>query len=69
MENYKSLLAYRYFVDGWVQPIVHFKIGNVIIMKAEVTPSYQVNNETHNPWIALKDTGSVITGHCTCLAG
>ena len=39
-------------------------------MKAKVKPSQRLTSEPHQAWVAIvKSTGTVITGHCTCMAG
>ena len=69
MENYKSLEAYKFFVDGWVQTVRHVKLNGTILMKTEVRPSYRTTNKPHKTWIAVKDSGNILTGHCDCMAG
>ena len=69
MENYKSSEAYRYFIAGWVQDIKHVVVNNVILAKCDVRPSYRTTEDSHTPWVALSVRGSVIAGHCTCMAG
>ena len=70
MENYKSRDAWKFFHAGWVQQIVHVDLGNdVLLMKAEVKPSWKTTNKNHLPWIAVKMDGRVLTGHCSCMAG
>ena len=69
MENYKSLEAYKYFVSGWVQTLKHIWRNGIFIAKCEVRPSYRLSDDFHVPWIALSTTGSVVAGHCTCMAG
>ena len=70
MENYKSLDAYKYFISGWVQTIKHITTrNNIFIAKCEVRPSYRISEDFHVPWIALSAAGSVVAGHCTCMAG
>ena len=70
MENFKSLDAWKFFQDGWVQTIYHMKLeGGVIIMKSDVRPSYRTTATPHKPWIALGLLGNVLYGHCDCMAG
>ena len=70
MENFKSLDAWNFFRSGWVQAITHMKIdGDVVILRANVRPSYRTTDEPHKPWVALKGDGSVLAGHCNCMAG
>ena len=70
MENYKSLEAYKFFQDGWVQTVMHMKIeGDVLLMRSDVRPSYRTTSEPHKSWIAVKSNGNVLAGHCNCMAG
>nr|XP_047144212.1 uncharacterized protein LOC124817832 [Hydra vulgaris] len=59
-----------FFRSGWVQKIVHFKLDSgVCIMCADVRPSYRTTDKCHKPWVALKSDGTVLAGHCNCMAG
>ena len=70
MENYKSLEAYKFFQDGWVQTVMHMKIeGDVFLMRSDVRPSYRTTSEPHKPWVAVKSNGNILAGHCNCMAG
>ena len=59
MRNFKSLEAYRFFQSGWVRTVYHRVYDDTILFRAEVTPSYRVNEEPHYPWIVLKLDGAV----------
>ena len=51
----KSLEAYKFFQDCWVQTVMHTKIeGDVLLMRSDVRPSYRRTSEPHKPWIAVK---------------
>ena len=70
MENYKSLDAYKFFEDVWVQTLMYMKIeGDVFIIRSDVRPSYRTTSEQHKPWVAVKSNGNVLVGHCNCMAG
>lgn len=71
MKNYRSLEAHIFFTSGWVQPILHFQGEGMttIIFKAKVKPSWRVTEAYHNPWVAVRMDGSIITAHCDCTAG
>ena len=69
MDNFRSLEAYKFFVSGWVQTVFHMRLSGNIVFKADVKPSYRVNDEPHHPWVALKTSGQVIAAHCDCMAG
>ena len=40
LRNHKSLEAYKYFQDGWVQEILHTEINGFHLMKAKVNKFY-----------------------------
>ena len=65
MENYKYLEAYKFFVSEWVQTIKHM----VIPTGSEVTPAHKTSNHLHHPWVAINKRGSIVIGHCNCMAG
>jgi hypothetical protein len=70
MENYKSLEAHKFYIDGWVQVVTHMKLpGGALILKAEVRPSYRTTEACHKPWVAIEKLGRVLAGHCDCMAG
>ena len=41
---------------------------NNCILKAKVRASQRMK-ENHDAWVGISDNGSVITGHCSCMAG
>ena len=71
MANYKSLASYKLLQSGWVQTVHHHvqANGSCTVLKADVTPSFKVNDKPHHPWVALSKDGTVITAHCDCKAG
>lgn len=70
MKNYKSLEAHNFFRSGWVETIHFHRIDNrIMLLKANVKPSQRLGESPHSPWIAVDDTGSVLAGHCDCMAG
>lgn len=72
MDNYLSLdaqFAHHYYTSGWVSIVKHMKIGDNTILKADVKPSYYLNDKPHHPWVVLSVNGKVITAHCDCMAG
>lgn len=69
MRNYKSLNAYKYFIDGWVLD-VHWKVyGDIFLLVGKVQHSYTVSQKPLKPWVAIRKSGIVECGHCTCMAG
>ena len=70
MRNFKSLQGHQFFTAGWVRTVLHLLTPNAtLVLKADVTPSYRVNEEPHHPWLCLKPDGTVLTAHCTRAAG
>lgn len=66
----KSLDAKDYVKKGFVQQCCGLTLADgTVIVKSHVTPSQSFNDTSRNPWVALKATGEVITGHCNCTAG
>ena len=62
MEKYKSLAAYKFYIDGWVQGIKHIKVNEILLFTAEVRPSYKTTDEKHSVWVVMKKNGSVVYG-------
>lgn len=69
LRAYKSLDAYNYFFNGYVRTVYHISHAGHDILKAKVNPSQRSADENHEAWILLEHNGTVITGHCTCMAG
>lgn len=70
MENYRSLEAHVFFVSGWVQTVFCLQSrSGIMVLKADVKPSWRVTEEPHHPWVALKKEGPVLAAHCDCMAG
>lgn len=65
----KSLEAYNYFVSGWVQDIKHAAIGERCVLTARVRHAQRTTDPFLVPWLIAEKSGSVICGHCTCIAG
>ena len=58
-----------FYCSGWVQTVWVYQKGPYCIMKAVVRASQTMKRE-HDAWVGIvKKTGTVITGHCTCMAG
>ena len=59
--------------SGWVQTVYYHDLvyGNKnCVLKALVNPSQRLSEKPHEPWIAVdKLSGTVVTAHCTCMAG
>ena len=68
VRNYKSLQSYRYFKAGWVIDVRWKKFKEVTLILGKVRHSYS-SKEPLRPWVLLQSNGSVVCGHCTCMAG
>ena len=69
VKNYKSLTAYKYFIDGWILGTWWKKFGDVFLVLGKVRHSYAASSSPLIPWVAARMNGSVEYGHCTCMAG
>ena len=66
-KEFKSLQSYKYFTAGWV--IDHrWKIFNeVYLIVGKVNHSYAMSSAPLNQWVIIKNHGTVVYGHCTCI--
>jgi len=71
LHAYRSLDAFNYFSNGWVQTCYHRRTAKgVCILKAKVMRSQAVTEQPHEAWVAINDKDScVVSAHCTCMAG
>ena len=70
LKAYKSLEAYNYYHNVYLRIVYHFAIDNYSILQAKVNPGQRAAESNHDAWVILnRDTGSLKTGHCTCMAG
>ena len=77
LKAYKSLDAFNYYkylhdliISGWVQAVHIYEHGLICLMKSKVKASQQLNDKPHEAWIAVeRASGTVLSGHCTCMAG
>ena len=70
LKAYKSLEAYNYFHNGYVRTVYFYLSGKFGIHKAKVNPSQKAAENYHEPWVIIcMQSGSVMTAHCTCMAG
>ena len=64
--NFKAFL---FNCSGWVQTVFVHQLDSNTLLKAVVRASQSVKTE-HKAWVSIvKLTGTIITGHCTCMAG
>ena len=70
MENFKSMESYNYFHSGKVGAVyVATATADLLYLRAEVTPSQDVNNTKHQAWVLTTTKGVVETAGCSCAAG
>ncbi|XP_078685565.1 uncharacterized protein LOC144918571 [Branchiostoma floridae x Branchiostoma belcheri] len=77
MKAYKSLDAYKYFTSGKVRDVyvwrqVNTKAGgskHVYVIRSKVNHSMAIRDKPLSVWVGIQEDGSVITGHCDCMAG
>ena len=74
LKAYKSLEAYNYFYNGYVQTVHHYTLTQgICVLKARVNPSQKAPDKGHLAWMVV-NSGSDLEcciqgGHCTCMAG
>ena len=66
---WKQLDAYNYFQSGYVRTVLVSAVGSIRLLKALVNPSQRSPDSAHHCWVAIKKDGTVVSGHCTCMAG
>lgn len=69
MKAYKSLDAHKYFESGFVKTLNTTKHEEHFLIRGEVGHSQKLNQKPLQVWIMTESDGSVVTGHCTCIAG
>ena len=72
LRAYKSLDGYDFCVNGWVSNVSVLQImhtRNTKLVIASVKHSQRLSATPLKPWIAAKMEGTIICGHCTCMAG
>ena len=69
LKAYKSLDAYNYYFNGYIRTVYHLSCAGHSILKAKVNPSQRTADNKHEAWVLLEWSGTVITGHCMCMAG
>ena len=66
--QYKVRKAFSFYKSGFVY-IVYVKTINTegVLLKAAVTPSQRIRDESHKVWVLIKLSGEVVGGFCTCI--
>jgi uncharacterized membrane protein len=50
--------------------VFYFDLTVNCVLKAKVRSSQRLNEKPHEAWVGVeKATGTIITGHCNCMAG
>ena len=66
---FKSLDGFRMVcAKGWMSTLQTKTWLDAVVIKGEVKPSQQ-SGVLYKTWVAVKTSGEVISGHCTCMAG
>ncbi|XP_047233578.1 uncharacterized protein LOC124875451 [Girardinichthys multiradiatus] len=71
LKAFKSTDAYRYFTAGWVidPKIWYQKNKKIFLCKAKVNHSQAIIATPTQPWVVVREDGTVLMAHCTCKAG
>ena len=71
VKNYKSLQSYRYFVSDWVLEVrwTDRQGREVVLIIGKVRHSFAASKSPLRPWVIIHNNGTVVVGHCTCMAG
>lgn len=56
-------------VDGWILETYWKLYGDILLLIGKVKHSYAISQTPLKPWVAVRKSGSVEYGHCTCIAG
>ncbi|XP_019861952.1 PREDICTED: uncharacterized protein LOC109590481 [Amphimedon queenslandica] len=71
--SWKQLEAYNYYKSGHVRTIFCRFFGRggrkFVLLKALVNPSQKSPDKANSAWVITKPDGTIICGHCTCMAG
>ena len=71
LKAYKSLEGYNFYVNGKVSNVVVTEVPGTknYLFTAVVKHSQVLSIPPLKVWIAVKDMGEAICGHCSCMAG
>ena len=68
--SWKQLDAYNYLQSGYARTILVWVVSSSLrLLKAFVNPSKRSADSTHHCWLAVKKDGTIVSAHCTCMAG
>ena len=72
LRAYKSLDGYNFCINGWVSNVSVLSIPRTPDAKliiGSVMHSQRFSVTPLKPWIVAKMEGTIVCGHCTCMAG
>lgn len=72
LKAYKSLEAYKYFVDGWVSKLTVLRLSSCpssSLEMAHVRHSQSLSAAPVKAWVAVENVGTILCAHCTCMVG
>ena len=72
LRAYKSLDAYNFINNGWIDKIHVMPIlsrTDSFLVRARVRHSQRLSATPLQPWVGVEKVGVVICGHCDCMAG
>ena len=69
VKNYISLQSYKYFTAGWVIQHKWKPYKDVCCVIGKVNHSFSLSSPPLKPWVIINKNGTVVCGHCTCMAG
>ena len=62
-------ISFILYLSGRIQAVLYCDLGPICLLKAKVRASQRMSTE-HGAWVGVvKATGTVISGHCMCIAG
>lgn len=70
--QWKQLDAYNYFRSGFMWTVKVWDLKNssqCVILNGLVKSSMRTPDNAHQLWVATTKDGTVVTAHCTCMAG
>ncbi|XP_064479767.1 uncharacterized protein LOC135393203 [Ornithodoros turicata] len=70
MKAYTSLESHNYFTSGWVSGLSTTRPAyDRCLILSKVNHSQRLRDVPLKVWILCRDSGEVLTAHCTCMAG
>eukprot|EP00794_Sanderia_malayensis_P014628 gene14628-16147_t len=66
---FRSLQAYNQMVSGFVCSVLGYIVNKRYVVRAKVRHSQRMNDPLVQLWIITNEEGTVISAHCTCMAG